>query len=295
MPDATSRSIALLSGQIDWAEAPPPDFVDKLKSAGFVIRSNVLPHYWPYQLSLNPGSPFADLRVRKAANLAVDRAGLVALLGGLARGAAGQVPPDHPWFGRPQFAIKYDPLEAKRLLAEAGFGPQRPVHAKILIASTGSGQMQPLPMNEFIQQNLADVGIKVEFEVMDWEALRARRRLGSSAPENRGISAINHSWATWDPYVGILDNFASNMRPPSGNNWGNFVDDEVDRLVAQARQAFDIEKQNELLGQIHSRAVDAAALLWVVHDTAPRAMSGKISGFVQPQSWFVDLTQIAVQ
>ena len=44
--------------------------------------------------------------------------------------------------------------------------------------------MQPLPMNEFIKENMHDVGIDVEFEVLDWEALRNRRRLGAAAAEN---------------------------------------------------------------------------------------------------------------
>ena len=39
------------------------------------------------------------------------------------------------------------------------------------MSTSGSGQMQPLPMNEFIQQNLADVGVKVDFDVMEWGAL----------------------------------------------------------------------------------------------------------------------------
>ena len=30
------------------------------------------------------------------------------------------------------------------------------------MAANGSGQMQPQPMNEYIQENLAAVGIKVE-------------------------------------------------------------------------------------------------------------------------------------
>ena len=58
--------------------------------------------------------------MRKAMNLAIDRDGLVALLGGFAAPAVGQFTPGHPWFGEPT-TIKYDPAEAKRLLAEAGY------------------------------------------------------------------------------------------------------------------------------------------------------------------------------
>ena len=51
MPDANTRVAALLSGQIDWVEAPPPDAIPRLKQAGMQIVTNIYPHIWPYQIS----------------------------------------------------------------------------------------------------------------------------------------------------------------------------------------------------------------------------------------------------
>ena len=82
MPEATTRTAALLSGQVDWVEAPSPDAMPSLKKAGLQIVTNKYPHNWPWQLSMIDGSPLKDIRVRKAANLAVDRDGLKVLLGG---------------------------------------------------------------------------------------------------------------------------------------------------------------------------------------------------------------------
>jgi peptide/nickel transport system substrate-binding protein len=39
---------------------------------------------------------------------------------------------------------------------------------------------------------------------------------------------------------------------------------------------------------------DDAALIFVAHDINPRAMSPKVQGFVQAQSWFQDLTPVSV-
>ena len=122
--DATTRVAALLSNQIDFIEAPPPDAVPQIKAAGMQLVTNVYPHIWPYMLSYQPDSPFRDLRVRRAANLAIDRDGLVKLLGGLAMPAKGLVVPDHPWFGKPTFDIHYDPDGARKLMAEAGHRAQ---------------------------------------------------------------------------------------------------------------------------------------------------------------------------
>lgn len=295
MPDANTRIAALLSGQVDWVEAPPPDTIPRLKQQGMQVVTNVYPHVWPYQLSFLPDSPFKDLRIRKAANLAIDREGMVKFLGGLAAPAKGMVTPTHPWFGKPTFDLKYDPNEAIRLLAEAGYGPKKPVKAKFIISTAGSGQMQPLPMNEFVKENLREVGIEVEFDVLEWEALRSRRRAGADAAENKGAHAVNNSWAFWDPDIGLVGTSASFMRPPAGYNWGDYRDPKADELARQAKNAFDPAAQDKILAELHQYIVDQAMWIWVVHDLNPRAMSPKVKGFVQAQSWFQDLTTVVVQ
>src|SRR5690606_13284277 len=134
---------------------------------------------WPYHFSTYPGSPWTDIRVRKAANLAVDRDGIVALMNGLAVPAVGQVDATSPWFGKPTFKLKYDLAAAKKLMAEAGYGPSKPLKAKIVIAQGGTGQMLSLPMNEYIQQSLAEIGIQVSFEVVELETLYLHWRSGA--------------------------------------------------------------------------------------------------------------------
>src|SRR5881227_1785987 len=51
MPEANARTAALLSGQVDWIEAPAPDAIAEIKQRGFVITSNEEPHVWPWQFS----------------------------------------------------------------------------------------------------------------------------------------------------------------------------------------------------------------------------------------------------
>ena len=87
MPEASTRTAALLSGQVNWIEAPSPDAIPRLKSAGMRIVMNVYPHHWPYMLNHKRG-PFTDLRIRQAANLAINRADI------LQRIVSGQRPVD---------------------------------------------------------------------------------------------------------------------------------------------------------------------------------------------------------
>ena len=118
--DANARIAALRSGQVDIVETVPPDAIASLKASGFQVRTNVRPAVSIWDLSLLPDSPFKDLRVRRAANLAVDREGLAKLHSGAAVAAKGFVNEDSPWFGKPTFKLRYDPDEAKKIARRGG-------------------------------------------------------------------------------------------------------------------------------------------------------------------------------
>ena len=109
IPEAATRTAALLSGEVDWVEAPSPDTIPRLKSAGMQIVTNTYPHIWPYTVSMLDASPFHDIRIRKAVNLAINRDGLVKLLGGMAEPSYGEVNPGNPWYGHPTFKISLRP------------------------------------------------------------------------------------------------------------------------------------------------------------------------------------------
>ena len=46
--------------------------------------------------------------------------------------------------------------------------------------------------------------------------------------------------------------------------------------------------------ELHELEGKQAVMIFVVHDLNPRAMSPKVQGFVQAQSWFQDLTRVRV-
>jgi ABC-type transport system substrate-binding protein len=294
MPEANARTAALLSGQVDWIEAPATDALQQLRARGMQITSNVYPHNWTWHFSRVEGSPWNDLRIRKAANLAVDRAGMVELLGGMMLPAKGMVPPSSPWFGKPTFEVKTDVPAALKLMAEAGHGPTKPVTVKAIISPSGSGQMQPLIMNELIQQNLGEIGIKVEFEVMDWNALISSWRAGARHPSSRGAHSTNSSYFSQDPFTALIRHLDGGALPPNGTNWGFYVDADMDARLAKIRSSFDAGEQLAAIQRAHEKVVDHALFLFVAHDVAPRAMSPRVKGFVQAQNWYQDITPVSV-
>jgi peptide/nickel transport system substrate-binding protein len=295
MPEANARTAALLSGQVDWIEAPSPDAVPQIQSRGNKIYFNQQPHVWPWQLSFAEGSPWLDKRVRHAANLCVDRTGLLKLLGGMMAVPKGTVPPGHPWWGNPKFDIKYDPEAAKKLMTEAGHSAAKPLKVKVQISASGSGQMQPLPMNEFVQQSLKACHFDVQFDVIEWNTLFTNWRKGAKDPSANGANATNVSFAAMDPFFAMVRFTSTKTFPPVSNNWGYYGNAQVDKLIADARSSFDDKARDAALAKLHAHIVEEAPFVWIAHDVGPRAMSPKVKGVVQPRSWFIDIATMSIE
>lgn len=294
MPEANARTAALLSGQVDWIEAPAPDAMPQIQQRGHKVYSNAQPHVWPWQFSFAEGSPFLDKRVRQAANLCVDREGMKTMLGGMMAAPKGTVPPGHPWWGGPKFDIKYDVKGAQALMQQAGFSAAKPVKVKVQISASGSGQMQPLPMNEFVQQSLKQCFFDVQFDVIEWNTLFTNWRQGAKHASANGAHAINVSFAAMDPFFAMVRFTSTKTFPPVSNNWGYFGNEEFDKLIADARNSFDDKARDAALAKLHARIVEEAPFLWVAHDVGPRAISAKVKGVVQPRSWFIDIAPMSI-
>ena len=295
LPEANARTAALLSGQVDWIEAPAPDAVPQIKSKGFTIYANAQPHVWPWQFSFAEGSPWLDKRVRHAANLCINREDLKSALGGFMEVPKGTVPPGHPWWGSPKFEIKYDLAAAKKLMEEAGFSATKRLKVKTITSASGSGQMQPIPMNEFLQQALKDCHFDVELDVIEWNALFTNWRAGAKDASSRGAHATNVTFAAMDPFFAMVRFTSSKTVPPTSNNWGYFTSPELDGLIAAARTSFDATARDAALAKLHAKVGEEAPFLWVAHDVGPRAMSAKVKGVVQPKSWFIDIATMSVE
>jgi len=296
MPEPTTRLAALRSGQVDWIEVPPPDAVPSLKAAGFEIVTNTYPHVWPWVLNFGkPDTPWRDVRVRRAVNYCANREELATLLNGLAEPAAGVYHKTDPYFGQPKEQYTYDPAKAQSLMKEAGYGPDKPVKAKVMISTSGSGQMLPLPMNEFLQQNLKECYFDISFEVVDWGTMLVAVRNPPTAPQTLGADAINISLAHATEFSRFTTFFLSTTFPPKGTNWANWKNPEFDALVDKIEKSSDPEEIAANIRKAHEVIVDDAPWLFIVHDRNPRAMTNRVKGFVSAQSWFQDFTTVSME
>jgi peptide/nickel transport system substrate-binding protein len=296
IPEANTRLAALRSGQVDWIEVPPADGIDSLKAAGYAITTGSYPNVWPWFYNIGAtNSPFKDVRVRQALNYCIDRDGLIGLLSGTAEPSVGWLKSNDPDFGNPSNHYKFDPVKGKALLAEAGYTPAKPLSFKVMISNSGSGQMLPLPMNEYLQQNLKEAcGVEVAFDVIEWQVLLTAARATPDSPSLQGNMALNISSPSSDPGV-MARYFSSANFAPNGFNFEQWKDDEFDGALKTIETSTDSKAVGEAYRKAHERLVDNPPWLYIVHDLNPRAMSPKVKGFVSPQSWFIDLTLVSVQ
>ena len=296
IPEATARMAALRSGQVDWIEVPPPDGLPSLKGAGFNIVTNSYPHVWPWLFNIAaPGSPLKDVRVRQGLNYCFDRAGLVTLLNGTAEPSVGWLKANDPNFGNPKNKYTFDPAKGKALLAEAGYTAQKPLSFKVMVSTSGSGQMLPLPMNEYMQENLKQsCGVDVQLEAVEWTVLLTSVRFPPDSPNLKGSMALNVSSPSSD--VGVMVRyFSSTYFSPNGFNFMHWKDDEFDAALATLAESKDEATITASFRKAHERLVDNPPWLFIVHDLNPRAMSTKVQGFVSAQSWFTDLTLVSMR
>jgi ABC-type transport system substrate-binding protein len=293
MPDPNTRVAALRSNQVDWIEVPPPDAVPSLRAAGFSLSFVQTPSVWGYHLRADAGSPLADPRVRQALNYAVDRTALARLVNEIAAPAAGFWWPDDANFGNPANRYRHDPERARALLAEAGYGPDRPLRLTIRTAN-GSGQILPIPMNEVIQRSFAALGIELRLQTVEFPQLIAGTRQPPGAAVNQGIEALNYSLPTTD-FSLYYRFFHSRAASPASANWGHYRNPELDRVLDTLEAEFDPVRQAELVRRAHEIIVDDPPFLWGLHDRSGRAMSARVAGFAPARSPFVDLTAVSVR
>jgi peptide/nickel transport system substrate-binding protein len=113
--DANTRTAEMLAGGIDLMVEVPPVALSEFQGDGFTVHEQAGPHLWFLILNAKEG-PFADKRVRQAANYAINKSAIVNdVLEGTAAVAAGPTPPAFAWaYNEGAGALSLRPREGPR-------------------------------------------------------------------------------------------------------------------------------------------------------------------------------------
>ncbi len=255
LTDDNTRLTELLAGDVDVITESPVEMIGAFRDRDdFQVIEAAGPHLWFLILNTRHG-PFADQRVRRAANLAINKTALVEhLLQDTATVAAGPVPAAFgPAHADDLAPYPHDPDEARRLIREAGADG-----AEVTLWATegGSGMLAPKAMAEAIQADLAAAGLRVRIETYEWNTYLAKVNAGLG--EDADLAQM--AWMTNDPDTLPYLTLRSAATPEQGGfNSGYYQNPEVDALLEKARRETDAATRAALYRKIQH----------IVHADAP--------------------------
>jgi peptide/nickel transport system substrate-binding protein len=219
--------------------------------------------------------------VRQAINYALDREGMAKnLLGGTVKAAYTVEPPGNPVYDPNHKWYEHNTQKAKELLTKAGY--PNGFKTKLMTSVDGSGQLMPVPMAEWIQRNLKEVGIDMELQTSEWISYLANYTNGMQA--DVGMNQMS-SGRTSPFFLAIIAHSA--FKAPGGFNSGYYVNPQLDEMMNKASTATDSKVANDNWKKAEEMIMDDAAFAPVVNDSAPYVVSPRVHGFVVPaEEWY---------
>ena len=281
VPEPQARLAGLKTGSIHIAE-PPLDDVPALqesKELGIVIAENTGQNvFWEFAAHR---PPFNDARARKAIAYGTDPATAIDIVyGGLSMRE--RCPISRGVFGNDQeFCAKhgqdYDPEQAKALLAELGYGPDKPLEV-IMIGWTGGKRDK---LMEVFQAQLAEIGVNAKIEIMDIGTMNARVRQENEKKEGIGTFDMM-TWSWYDP-----DILYALWHSPGA--YRGYTSPELDAMLERTRVEVDEQKRLEAVQAVMAYLLENAIHVplytpgweWVFA-VRPEVQGFKVAPFVYP-------------
>jgi peptide/nickel transport system substrate-binding protein len=162
--DESTRLAALKRGEVDIAYSFTGPLAEELKRTPGLTLANVYPPFtaWAYPTEQwDPKSPWSDVRVRRAASLAIDRLAInQSQYLGLARMQSGIVPENQEYYWAGPKPV-HDPKRAQQLLAEAGY--PNGFDAGEVVGDTIYGAAMGEPVANFLQA----IGIRTRLRTLE--------------------------------------------------------------------------------------------------------------------------------
>jgi peptide/nickel transport system substrate-binding protein len=194
-------------------------------------------------------SPFTDVRVRRAISHAIDRQGLIEAVW-----MRGELSPAVPrglgeWslpidqLGEAAKYYRYDPKEAKRLLAEAGYT----TGLKTTLTATGGYGRDLLDAAQMVQRYLKEVGIEAELKLQEYGAYQATTGQGKFEGLAMGPYALG-----WEPDSSLYGQYM----PDQLRNRGHVNDPKLAAMVKEQRRLKDPEARKQLIFDIQRYAAE---------------------------------------
>ena len=272
MPEANARTAALLSGQVDWVEAPAPDACPSSSSAASSstpTSSRMSGRGSSRASRARPGTTSASARPRTCASIA--KASRTACSRGLMVPATGTFEPGHPWRGKPTFGSSTTRRLRKRLMQEAGYRSGQEADGEDPDLGVRLGPDAAAADERISAAGAGRMLFRRELDVIEWNTLFTNWRRGAKDPSPR-LECDQRHLCGHGPVLRPGALLQSGWRRRS-RTIGACSATQVRRDGREARTTFEPAARDAALAKLHAAGVDEALFIWVAHDVGPRAMS----------------------
>lgn len=280
MPDASTRELALMTGEIHGIDIPArQDAIDRMRAAGMEIDLTSPANMFVLHFNMSI-APFDDIRVREALYAGIDRAALAAYFGrdvaylensALPRGYIGHTDDVR--------IIGYDPDHARELLAEAGFGDG------LTMSIAMSNNNVYLPPMQVIQEMWRGIGVNLEMNVVDHPTYH--RVIRENANPVVIYGAVRYPL---DGTVYLTQFYHSNSaigQPGQVTNFSHFGEHgaSIDQLIDDAQFEMDQSRQIELWEEAQRIIADEVAIVPLFTRSYALARSPRMDLGYVTRSW----------
>ncbi len=264
IPDEGVRRSSLVSGDVDWVMAVPPQDVPELKkNPKLVIDSVPAFSYWYIGLNLKR-KPFDQKAVRQAIAQGVNRDQIVQ---GAVFGQA--VTTQSPIPSNNAFSQKYTPYtggleQAKTLLAKGGV-PQG-FETSVMVTTQ---YPESVRIAQILQAQLAPLGIKVNIRTLEWA-----QWLDEEAKGNFDMFVLS-----WNAMIDPSEYFYAQHRTGQGFNFTGYSNPALDKLLDSARVATSTAQRKSLYARINKLVVDDAPYVYLYNPYNVNAYAKDVNGY----------------
>lgn len=277
--DEAARELALVTGAVDIIAGPSPDSYEYLEGKGFEIVSKTGPGV--QNLWLNMKDPkLADVRVRQAMSMAIDREGLCKLQ------RLNECLPHHgilnrhgPGYEEGFAPYPYDPEKAKELLSEAGYPDGLDIRFEWSKGGAGAVAMQEFV--EWVQRDWGKIGIRAELVGYDVGTYFDQMLKGM----NDGTHIMTIGWGETS-FIWLEFVITPAALPPYGYNAGYYDNPKIGEIMGKVKGAVSEDEVVQYLREVRQVVADEVPWIPVYAYRLAFAVSPGVKGFVlAPENW----------
>jgi oligopeptide transport system substrate-binding protein len=222
-----------------------------------------------------PKYPASLKGVRLAIARAIDRSQIPALFGAGQKAGSSFVPPGMAGHF-PQMGLKFDPEQAKRDLATAGFGISRPLKLELLCGNFDKS----LLLMQYVQGQLKkNLGAEVTLVPFDNKTYRQQLTLAT-------YPVFEALWAADLPDP---DNFLSIFLSRAGTNHPRFKNAAFDEKILEGRNVTDPKVRERIYQSLQKTLIEEEVVMVpLYHDTNTALIKARAKGvFLNPLNYLV--------